>query len=274
MRIDAHQHFWKFDPVRDTWITDSMMMLRHDFLPESLEPHLTRCGFDGCVAVQADQSEQETEFLLKLAEQHPFIKGVVGWLDLQHPNLKDRLELFSENPKFKGLRHIVQAEPEGFMRRDPFLRGIDALGSFQLTYDILIYPHQLSETLSMIQLFPEQKFVIDHMAKPYIRSKETEQWKEDISLLGQHKNVYCKLSGLVTEATWNDWIGKDFDPYLDSIFEAFPVSRLIFGSDWPVCLVAASYDEVVGLVESYLSDRSSNQKEAIMGKNAEYFYNL
>lgn len=274
MRIDAHQHFWKFDPVRDSWINDDMSVIRKDFLPDDLESILTKNNFDGCVAVQAAQSEEETEFLLGIAYQHSFVKGVVGWVNLKRSNLQERLEWFSQFKLLKGFRHVVQAEAPGFLNDQRFRNGIKILGERQFTYDILVYPHQLNETIEFIRQFPNQKFIIDHLAKPSIKDKQMEEWKRDLSFCAEFENVSCKLSGIVTEADWKDWKAEDFTPYLDIALEKFGSNRLIYGSDWPVCLLAASYKQQLDLIEDYISKLSTSEKNQIMGENAERFYNL
>ena len=274
MRIDSHQHFWKFNPVRHEWIDSSMQNIAKDFLPKDLKPLLETNLMDGCIAVQADQSETETQFLLGLAEENSFIKGVVGWVDLSSEDLSQRLEVFSKNTLFKGVRHVLQAEKEGFMLKDPFLRGISELKNFNLTYDILIYPNQLEEARVLIEKNPDQPFVLDHMAKPYIKHQKIKNWASDIKVLAKYKNVYCKLSGMVTEADWNHWQFEDFKKYLSTAFETFGYDRLMFGSDWPVCLLAGSYEHVVKIIDLFIEDLNPEEKNNIMGGNACNFYNL
>jgi L-fuconolactonase len=274
MRIDAHQHFWHYDPVRDDWITEEMSVLQRDFLPEQLETELAGQGIDGSVAVQADQSEDETRFLLQLAERHPFVVGVVGWVDLRTADLAERLEHFSRFDRFCGVRHIAQAEPDDFLEREDVVRGIELLGDFDLTYDILVYPQQLPAVLSLAEKLPDQPFVVDHLAKPRIRDGELEPWAAQISELASHSNVWCKVSGLVTEADWSRWGPEDIHPYLDVVFEAFGPERLLFGSDWPVCLLAASYRRVVGLIEDYAACLPAAARDELFGGNALRFYGL
>lgn len=274
MRIDSHQHFWKFDPVRHAWIDSSMQNIAKDFLPKDLKPLLESNLMDGCIAVQADQSETETEFLLKLAEENSFIKGVVGWVDLSAEDISQRLEVFSKNPLFKGVRHVLQAEKEGFMLQDPFLKGISELKNFNLTYDILIYPNQLEEARLLIEKNPDQPFVLDHLAKPYIKQQKIKNWASDIKELAKYKNVYCKLSGMVTEADWNHWQFENFKKYLSVAFDTFGSDRLMFGSDWPVCLLAGSYEHVVKIIDLFIENLEQEEKNNIMGRNACNFYNL
>jgi L-fuconolactonase len=274
MKIDAHQHFWRFHPVRESWITDDMLPLRRDFLPDELRTIQGKHGIQGSVAVQADQSEDETHFLLQLAESHPFILGVVGWVDLLAPRLRGRLEYFSGFEGFCGVRHIAQAEADDWLAREEVVRGIGQLQDFGLTYDILVYPNQLPAALSLVERLPHQSFVLDHMAKPLIREGRMEPWAGLIRELASHSNVWCKVSGLVTEADWGRWRQEAIRPYLDVVFEAFGPDRLMFGSDWPVCLLAASYEEVCNLVTGYAAPLPEGQREKLFGGNAVAFYGL
>lgn len=275
MIIDAHQHFWVFDPVRDAWITEEMSVIRKNFLPADLAPVLEANGVDGCVAVQADQSETETAFLLQLAAENTFIKGVVGWADLRSEHIDERLEHFAQFPLLKGFRHIVQgeADPE-FLLREDFCRGIKALAKHDFTYDILIYPHQLPAAVQFVRKFPDQRLVIDHLAKPYIKKGELKGWEEQLRTIAEHGHVFCKLSGMVTEADLRNWKPEDFTPYLDVALEAFGADRLMFGSDWPVCLLAADYPEVKKIVTDHISQLSTGEQAQIMGGNAATFYKL
>ncbi len=274
-KIDSHQHFWQYTPEAFGWITNEMANIRRDFLPEDLKPEMERAGYDGCVAVQASQSEDETAFLLELTGTYDFIKGVVGWVDLQADTIEERLAYFSQFPKLAGFRHIVQAEPDDqFLLRPRFTRGIKCLRKFNFTYDILIYPHNLPVATEFVSLFPDQPFVLDHLAKPLIKDQRIEPWATDIKRLSAHGNVSCKLSGMVTEADWHRWKREDFTPYLEVALEAFGPKRLMIGSDWPVCKVAASYQEVMGMVEEYITGLSAHEQELILGRNALSFYGL
>jgi L-fuconolactonase len=274
MTIDAHQHFWHFDPVRDSWITDDMAIIQRDFLPADLEPVLAQNGIDGCVAVQASQSEEETEFLVNLAQTYDIIKGVVGWVDLQSETLVERLDYFSQYKVIKGYRHVAQAEPDDFLIRPAVVQGIRQLARFGLTYDLLIYPSQLKAALHLVRAVPEVNFVIDHLAKPYVTKREINRWSNFMAEMAKNANVSCKVSGMVTEGNWHTWSKKDFFPYLDVVFEHFGPNRLLFGSDWPVCLVAADYTQVKTLVEDYLSPWSEEVRAKVFGENAESFYQL
>jgi L-fuconolactonase len=272
--IDSHQHFWKYDPSKHSWITDEMKVLQRDFLPHDLKPLLEKNHIDGCVVVQVDQTEDETLSLLALANQYPFIKGVVGWIDLANPNLESRLEYFSTLKKLKGFRHIVQGEKPGFLAQTAFIKGVQKLHQYHFTYDLLIYHHQLEEALPFIKQVPETNIVIDHMAKPSIITKEKRDWEINMTTLSAFSNIYCKISGMVTEAKWAGWKYEDFVPYLDAVCKAFGTKRLMYGSDWPVCLLAASYDQQFSIVQTYLKTFSESEKKQILGGNAERFYNL
>jgi L-fuconolactonase len=274
MKIDAHQHFWKYDPVKDSWIDENMKALRRDFLPKDLAPILEKNGVNGCIAVQADQSEHETEFLLSLTKNNSFIKGVVGWVDLRADNIEERLTHYSSNNLLKGIRHIVQAESDDFMLSKKFQYGISLLTQFGLTYDILVLPPQLPATIQFVNKFPSQKFVIDHMAKPNIKKGEMVAWKNNMEELAKSPNIYCKISGLVTEADWKNWKKEDFSPYLDLIFKSFGTNRIMFGSDWPVCKLAAEYPQQLDIIASYISSFSIEDKNKIMGENTIRFYNI
>ncbi|MDQ6530416.1 amidohydrolase family protein [Flavobacterium sp. LHD-85] len=273
-RIDSHQHFWKFDPVRDSWIDETMQNIQRDFLPEDLQPLLKENQFEGCVAVQASQSEEETHFLLDLASKNDFMKGVVGWIDLRNENIGERLQFFSDQKKLKGFRHVVQGEADDFMFGKEFRRGISALKSFNYTYDILIFERQLPAALSLVKDFPNQKFVIDHIAKPDIKSGNIDSWKKGIEEIAKYDNVWCKISGMVTEADWKNWKPEDLKPYLDVIFENFSTDKLMYGSDWPVLNVASDYHEVVKTLEDYISKFSVEDQNKIWFENANGFYEL
>ena len=274
MRIDSHQHFWRYSPQEYPWI-DPEWPIRRDYLPVDLEPELRRNQLEGCVAVQARQSLEETRWLLELAESAPFIKGVVGWVDLRSPGLESQLAEFAGKPKLAGVRHVVQDEPDDqFMLRKDFQRGIAKLREFELTYDILIYPRQVPAAIELARAFPEQPFVLDHLAKPQIRDRILLPWSTQIRSLAQCPNVMCKISGLVTEANWQGWQAEDFQPYLEIAFEAFGPDRLMFGSDWPVALLAADYEQVFNLVRDYLVRHNQEAEAKVFGLNAARFYDL
>ncbi len=284
MRIDAHQHFWRYQPARDAWIGDNMPVLKRDYLPADLLPELGANGIDGTIAVQADQSEAETLFLLEQAGRNPFIAGVVGWVDLCAADAGERLQYFSRFSKLRGFRHVAQSEPDDrFLVRDDFVRGVGMLGELDWTYDILIYARQLPAAVELVEKLPDQAFVLDHIGKPNItkldgKSLEFDRWAVGIRALARNPRVYCKLSGLVTEADWRGWRADDFKPYLDIVFDAFGVDRLMFGSDWPVCLLAGTYAQVKGLIEDYACGFANSEREKvfgdIFGNNAARFYGL
>lgn len=274
-KIDSHQHFWKYHPVKDAWITDDMNIIQRDFLPADLLPLLQENGIDGCIAVQADQNEEETHFLLELANTNDFIKGVVGWVDLRSENVESRLNYFAQFKKLKGFRHIVQGETDdNFLLREDFCNGIAQLAKYNFTYDILIFPKHLPVALEFAKKFPNQKMVIDHLAKPNFKLTDFTDWEKAIRNIASCPNVSCKVSGLVTEADWNNWKTSDFTYCLDVVTEAFGIERLLFGSDWPVSLLAATYKESVAIVEHYFSKFSTHEQQKIWGMNAIEFYNL
>jgi L-fuconolactonase len=274
MRIDAHQHFWRFNPERDAWITYEMRAIRRDFLPGDLNVALAANGFDGCVAVQADQSMAETQFLLGLARQHPFIKGVVGWVDLRSRRVDEEVETLANDHRLRGVRHVAQAEPDDFLMREDVMRGIRCLGRAGLTYDILIHERQLPAAMALTARLPDQSFVVDHLAKPRIKAGALEPWATHLRELARRPNVCCKISGLVTEADWNGWRPEHLRPYLDVAFEAFGPNRVMFGSDWPVCLIAAPYARVLGVITDYAAALSATERDALFGGNATRFYGL
>jgi L-fuconolactonase len=275
LSIDAHHHFWIYDPARHEWITEEMSAIRKDFLPKDLEPVLKQNGISGSVLVQVDQDEAENEFQLKNADENDFIKGVVGWVNLQAENIEERLEFYKQYKKMKGFRHILQGEADrAFMLKPAFTNGISKLKKFGYTYDILIYTDQLKYTKELVAAFPDQPFVIDHIAKPNIWEHNIKDWKMDITAVAEHENVYCKVSGMVTEADWQNWKKEDFTPYLDVVVEAFGIDRIMYGSDWPVCLVAATYDQMKSIVDDRFSSFSKDEQEKFFGKNAIKFYDL
>ncbi len=275
MIIDSHQHFWKYHPETHVWIDNNMASIRRDFLPADLKIVYIENGIDGCVAVQADQTLEETDFLLDLARDTDFIKGVVGWVDLRAKNVDETLEKYASNAKLKGWRHVVQGEADhNFLLRPEFLQGISYLEKYGYTYDILVFPHQLGAVLEFVKHFPHQKFVIDHIAKPYIKDGFYEGWAVLMEAIAQHENVYCKVSGMITEADYNAWTPEQIHPYLHHVLEIFGSERVMFGSDWPVCLVAGNYGQVKAVVTDFISGLSVMDKSMIMGENAQSFYRL
>lgn len=274
MTIDSHQHFWTYQPLRDTWITDEMQAIRKDFLPDQLAAILKKNKIEGCVAVQADQSEKETDFLIKCARNNSFVKGVVGWTDLQSPGVQARLEYYYQFHEVKGFRHIVQSEAEDFLLQRNFCNGVELLEQYNFTFDILIYPKQLHSALAFVKKFPNQAFVIDHLAKPFIKQQQLKPWKQQLQQIAMHENVSCKFSGLVTEANWSNWKASDFKPFLETALEAFGPRRLMYGSDWPVCLLSGDYDQQLQVIEQFVDPLSPSEKKSIMGANAARFYHL
>ena len=274
-RIDAHQHFWIYEKERHAWINDEMQLIQKDFMPDDLRPILEQNNFDGCVLVQVDQNEEENNFQLTNADRADFIKAVVGWVDLQSPAVEERLQHYQQFEKMKGFRHILQGEKDRTLMLKPaFKNGISLLNKYNYTYDILIYPDQLEYAYEFVKSFPDQRFVIDHIAKPYIKSQKIDDWKKDMQQFQSCENVFCKISGMVTEADWLNWQEQDFTPYLDAIVETFGTKRIMFGSDWPVCLVAASYEKMLGIVQNYFSAFSKYEQDDFFGNNATKFYNL
>jgi len=273
--IDAHQHFWVYEKEEHAWIGDDMHAIRRNFLPPDLKEVFAGNKVDGSVAVQVAQTEGENAFLLANAEAAGFIKGVVGWVDLQAQDLAGRLEYYRLFPKMKGFRHILQGEADrALMLRPSFLAGIGLLDRYGFTYDILIYPDQLPYALELARTLPGQRFVIDHLAKPPIREHRIDDWQKHMRGFASLDNVSCKISGMVTEAHWNNWKYEDFIPYLDVILETFGTKRILFGSDWPVCLVAATYEKMLGLMQRYFTAFSPGEQEDFFGRNATRFYNL
>lgn len=274
MIIDAHQHFWRYDPQTHAWIGDEMSILRKDFLPGDVLPLLEDNQLDGCIAVQADESEKDTIFLLQLAKENSFIKGVVGWVDLCSGNIEERLEFFAEEKLLKGFRPMLQGYDPSFMLQSSFLNGIGLLHRYGFSFDLLIHPHHLTAATTLVKQFPDQKFVIDHIGKPSIRTQDIHDWAEKIKAISKHENVSCKISGLVTEASWDTWNEEALIPYLDIVTEAFGVNRLLYGSDWPVALVATSYHRWISTARNYFASFSKDEQQKIFGENATEFYHL
>ena len=273
-KIDAHHHCWKYQPDKHAWIDDSMKVIQRDFGPEDLQVSLDNNDVVGTVLVQVDQEPEDNHYMLTIAQTSPFVKGIVGWIDVLAPDLGERLDMWSTEPLMKGFRHIAQAEADDFLARPEIIKGIGQLGKFGFSYDILIKPPQMEAALQLVRALPDQAFVIDHMAKPYIAAGEIDVWANNIRALAAFPNVYCKISGMVTEADWRHWTNMQLFPYMEVVLEAFGTYRLMFGSDWPVCLVAASYDAVVNTTRQFLKNLSVREREAIWYKNAERFYKL
>jgi L-fuconolactonase len=274
MKIDSHQHFWSYDEKQYPWIPKGSPLQR-DWLPPDLAPLLKAAGLDGCVAVQARQSLEESRWLLELAEHHSIIKGVVGWVDLRATDVEADLTALAKHPKFRGVRHVVQDEPDNnFMLGADFLRGIGKLRALGLTYDLLVFPRQLPAAIEVVRRFPEQPFVLDHIAKPDIKSGVLSPWREQLRELAKYPNVCCKISGMVTEADHTAWRPEDFVPYLEVVFDAFGEDRLMYGSDWPVCLLAGSYERVHALADHAIRALGTMAWEKFLGRNAARFYSI
>lgn len=272
--IDTHIHFWHFNPVRDSWMDGSMGRIRRDFLPADLEPIFAVHKLMGCVAVQASQSNTETQFLLELASKNPMIRGVVGWIDLKDPAIDEKLSTFSGLHILKGFRHIAMAEPDHFLLQDDIIRGIKALGAHNYTFDILLHSHQLQAAVDLVARLPGQRFVINHCGKPNIKSNKLQQWKRDIQTLARHQHVYCKLSGLMTETARNNWNEQEIHTCLDVVFECFGTARVMYGSDWPVMLLAGNYSQWFELMLNYTAKFSLAERQRIFSSNAVDFYQI
>ncbi|MEO8582817.1 MAG: amidohydrolase family protein, partial [Flavitalea sp.] len=257
-----------------TWIDDSMKMLRKDYLPNEIELVLKRNNVDGCVAVQAVASELETRFLAELSNTHPIIKAVVGWTDLRANDLEKKLTDLSAYSSIKGLRHIVQTEPDDFLYDTRFRDGLALINQYGYSFDLLIYPRQLNAAIDLVKSFPLQNFILDHAGKPAIRKNEMDEWKKGITELASYENVSCKLSGLITEAKWKEWRPADFYPYLDVLFEIFSAERLLFGSDWPVMLISGIYVQWKSLLEKYMEHALPEDREKVFGENAKRLYRI
>jgi L-fuconolactonase len=274
MKIDAHQHFWKYDQVKHAWITDEMKLIRRDFPPNDLFPLLQELKIDGTVALQADETWRETEYLLDLADQYSWIKAVVGWVNVAGKDLEEYLDHASSLPKLKGFREILQAQSPEYILRPEFVKGIQKLGKLDFTYDILIFPEHLDASLQLVSKCPDQLFVIDHLAKPNIKTGEWKEWRKKMALLAERELVYCKLSGMITEADLKKWNYEDILPYMEIALDLFGPQKLMFGSDWPVCLVAGEYERVWETVNQFTDALSAGEKERIFGGTAQEFYRI
>jgi len=273
--IDAHHHLWKYNTQHYGWMDDSMSILKQDYLPGDLEAELKPAGIEGTVVVQARQSLEETRWLLELADRHSFIKGVVGWFDLCAPGLKSELEEFAAKPKLVGVRHVIHDEADDdFMLQSDFIRGIAQLGAYDLSYDLLLFPRHLQRALKLVTTFPGQRFVLDHLGKPLIREGIMEPWRSDIARLAAHPNVWCKLSGMVTEADHKQWKYEDLLPYMKVVLDSFGPDWIMLGSDWPVCRLAAGYSEAIRIVQRFIESLNIRDQEKILYRNAVDCYQL
>jgi len=275
MTIDAHHHFWRYTTDEFGWIDESMQAIRRDFGPDDLRATLDEAGIEGAVSVQARQSMEETAWLLALAAVHDWLRGVVGWVPLVEPSIGEVLAKLASAPKLVGVRHVLHDEPDDdYMLRDDFNQGIRALRNHGLVYDILIFERHLPQTLTFVDRHPDQPFVVDHIAKPRIAAGELEPWRTHIRALAERPNVTCKVSGMVTEADWAAWTPEALRPYCDTVLDAFGPSRLMFGSDWPVCLVASGYTQWAETVRTWIADLSADEQAQIMGGTAAQVYGL
>tara|TARA_A100001015_G_scaffold146213_1_gene162100 strand:+ start:362 stop:1195 length:834 start_codon:yes stop_codon:yes gene_type:complete len=274
MDIDTHNHFWIYDPLEYDWIDGSMSLLKRNYLPEEFSNVLANAAIGGCIAVQARQSDAETDWLLKLSDEFKIIKGVIGWVDLCNLNLHEFLEQKHQHNKLKGFRHVLQGEEDDFMLNPDFIRGIKILSEHDYCYEILVYENQLKSVRKLLNQLPEMRLVIDHIAKPNIKAKPDQDWIHDLKAISLHKHVYCKLSGMVTEADWENWTPENIFPFIEHTITCFGENRVMYGSDWPVCLLAAKYNEVKNLLEQYLATQCKDSRDKIFSSNAKEFYRL
>jgi L-fuconolactonase len=275
MKIDSHHHFWKYNPTEYEWINESLAAVRRDFLPPDLKLQLDKVGIDGAVSVQARQALEETNWLLDLADEHDCLNGVVGWVPLVDANVRRILDGLASRQKLKGIRHIVQAEPDDdFILRDDFHAGVRMLAEYGLSYDILIYERHLPQAIQFVDRHPSQVFILDHLAKPRAKDQLIEPWRTNIRRIAQRENVYCKVSGLVTEANWKNWTEAQLSGYLETVLNAFSPRRVMFGSDWPVCLVASSYEKWFEVVSRFCEKLSPDEQARIFGGTAIEAYKL
>lgn len=274
MRVDAHQHFWRYTPEEYSWIDEPMRSLRRDFLPADLNPLLAAHSLDGSIAVQARQTVAETEWLLKLAGENPAIKGVVGWVPLAGATAAHELDRFTANPRLKGVRHVVQGEPAGFLDHPAFNEGVRAVTARGLVYDLLIFGRQLGEAIRFVDRHPQQAFVLDHIAKPVVQDSPPAAWRKELAELALRPNVACKFSGVVTEVPDWSWTPELLRPYFEVVLAAFGPARLMFGSDWPVCLIASAYSRWLEFAESCVQPLSLSERSRILGGTAAAIYRL
>jgi len=274
-RIDSHHHLWEFSSQEYGWINEDMGVLRHNFLPSNIYKEMAAAGISASIAVQARQTVEETRWLLDLANQNDFIKGVVGWAPLTDPNVGSVFEQLAVHPKLRAVRHVIQDEPDdNYILRSDFNRGIKELAHHNLTYDILIFERHLPQTIRFVDQHPNQKFVVDHLAKPRVKDRSLSPWREQIHELAKRPNVYCKISGLATEADLNHWTGDQLHPYIGNVLNAFTPKRVMFGSDWPVCLLALPYQRWVAIVEKMIAAFSIAEQQQFWADTAIEAYGL
>ncbi len=275
LKIDTHQHFWQYHPAKQGWINDEMTAIQHDFMPADLLPILKENGINGCIAIQVDENEAENDFLLQLANENDFIKGIVGWVDFLADDIYDKVAHYNDFKIMKGFRYILQNKKQrDLIISNQFIRGVFAMNNYDLVYELLVFPDQLRYVEQFVKHFPEQVFVLNHLGKPLIKSGEIRLWKEMFVALSKHENVYCKISGMVTEANWNNWNYADLQPYMDVVFSSFGIDRVMFGSDWPVCNLAGNYQKVMSVPEQWVSKLSFNEQQKFWSGNAIKCYQL
>ena len=273
MRVDSHQHFWNYSAEEYDWIDDSMAIIRRDFLPPDLKIEFDKHQLNASVAVQARCTLEETRWLLDFADKYDHVAGVVGWIDLKADDLEEQLKEFEGNKKLCGFREILQGQEPEFMLDPKFIRGVKLLAHKGFSYDILVFPRHLKAVKELLKQLPEMRLVIDHIAKPLIGEGQIDEWTKDLTEIAQHKHVFCKLSGMVTE-TKPGWEEEDFKPYMEVVLNAFGEDRVMYGSDWPVCLLNGSYEEVYNIAQNFVNNYSASAEAKVFGQNASSFYNL
>jgi L-fuconolactonase len=275
MRIDAHQHFWHYHPDTHGWICDEMSVLRKDFMPEELKTALADFSFDGSVVVQANETYAENDFLLDIAQKYNYIKGIVGWIDLLDPQAEIKMTALKSTPSIVGFRTIMQGSPdEKYLGDKLFFENVKRLAAFDYTFDILVHNNQLDPLIRLTDKLPDNRFMLDHLGKPSIKNKEYKSWKSQIKVLAAHPNMYCKLSGMTTEADLKNWTYNDLYPYMEIAAEYFGLDRICFGSDWPVCLAAGSFATTYSVVDQFCAQLKQEEKDKIFGLNTKEFYKL
>jgi len=275
MRIDAHQHFWNHDPIKHFWINDDIKVIKRDFSPGDLAPLLKESKFDGTIAVQADETMAETTFLLDLARKNDYIKAVVGWVDLRKEAVEEDLLMLKSQQKLAGFRCIMQGtEDEAYLKNSVFLKNVSRLTQFDFTYDLLVFHNQMESLVRFTDKLQDNRLILDHIGKPDIKNKQIKQWKEQLRILSSNPNIYCKLSGMLTEADHQRWTYDDIMPYMETAAEYFGVDRLCFGSDWPVCLLAGSFKQVHDVVDRFVEQLNTTEREKIFGTNTAAFYKI
>jgi len=275
MKIDSHQHFWQYNPVKHSWINDDMKVIRKSFGPEELSKEIKPLGIEGTVAVQADETEKETSYLLGLADKNEFIKAVVGWIDLRAGNAIERMQYWKQYEKIKGFRSIMQGQQDpAYLTNADFIENIKKLSQYKYTYDLLVYHNQFPSLIKFVDKLPDNKMIIDHLGKPDIKNKNIKDWKSNLKILAQHPGIYCKMSGMITEADYQRWTYDDLKPYLEAAGEYFGADRICFGTDWPVCLVAGAYAQVYEVMDKFSQQLNKEEKEKLMGLNTMRFYGI